>query len=107
MNRALIVLANYSPNPSSVANCMNPIIKKLSETYIIDIVTDRKRVDIPKYERKGNINIYRVDDYRIMNTTYSNKLNKINSSYLLRLLTKLFTNILKTSYYIRYVMFAK
>lgn len=107
MKRALIILGNYSPSPSSVANCMNPLIKKLSETYIIDIVTDRKRVDIPEYERKKNVSVYRVDDYRIMNTIYSNELNKINSSYPLRKMTKLFTTILKTLYYIRYVMFAK
>lgn len=107
MKRVLIVLGNYSPNPSSVANCMTPIINKLSETYSIDIVTDRKRVDVPEYETKDNINIYRVDDYRIMNTIYSNELNRINSSYPLKLMTKLFTNILKASYYIRYVMRAR
>lgn len=107
MNRALIIMANYSPSPSSVANCMKPLIKKLSEKFIIDVVTDRKRVDIPEYERNNNINIYRVDDYRIMNTYYSNKLSKINSSYILRLMTKLFISILKASYYLKYVMFAK
>jgi hypothetical protein len=107
MNKALIILGNYSPSPSSVANCMNPLINKLSETYSIDIITDRKRTDIPEIEKFNNICIYRIDDYRVMNTVYSNGLNKIDSSYLLKQLTKLFTNILKTSYYIRYVMFAK
>lgn len=107
MNRVLIILGNYSPYPSSVANCMNPIIKKLSEKYTVDIVTDRKRVDIPEYEKIDNMGLYRVDDYRIMNAIYSNELNKIDSSYLLKLMTKLVTSILKTSYYIRYVMFAR
>ncbi len=107
MKKALIILGNYSPNPSSVSNCMNPLIKKLSETYIIDVITDRKRVDVPECEIKNNVSVYRVDDYRIMNTIYSNELNKINSSYPLRKITKLFTTILKTAYYIRYVMLAK
>ncbi len=107
MKRALIVLGNYFPNPSSVANCMNPLIDKLSDKFLIDILTDRKKIDIPEYERKKNISIYRVDDYRTMNTIYSNEMNKINSSYFLKLMTKIFTIILKTAYYIRYVMFSK
>ncbi|GAB1431750.1 hypothetical protein MASR2M29_03750 [Spirochaetota bacterium] len=107
MNRVLIVLGNYSPSPSSVANCMKPLINKLLDIYTVDVVTDRKKVDISEYEKKKNINIYRVDDYRIMNTTYSNELNKIKSSSLIRCMTKLFTRILKISYYLRYVLFAK
>lgn len=107
MKRVLIIHGNYSPNPSSVANCMEPLIKRMSEIYNVDIITDRKRIDIPEYESQDNIGIYRVDDYRIMNTVYSNELNKINSSKLLKIITSLFTKTLKTLYYIRYVLFAK
>lgn len=107
MKRVLIILANYSPNSSSVANCMRPLVKKMSEKYRVDIITDRKRVDIPECEVNDNVNIYRVDDYRTMNTIYLNELNKINSSHSLRIITKIFAWILKTLYYLRYVFIAR
>lgn len=107
MKKILIVLGNYSPNPSSVANCISPIIDELRKNYNIDIITDKKRVDIPEYEFKDNINTYRVDDYRVMNTIHSNELKKIKSSKSIMFLTRIFTNILKSIYYFRYTLFAK
>lgn len=107
MKRVLIIMANHSPDPSSVANCMAPFINRISESFKVDIITDRKKLDVSKYETDENISIYRVDDYRSMNTTYCNKLNEINSTGLLRIITRIFTWILKSFYYIQYVLFAK
>jgi hypothetical protein len=106
MKKVLVILKNYSPNPSSVANCMKPIIKKLSEKHHIDILTDRKRLDTPTFEKSENINIYRVDDFRIMNTVHSNELCSIESSKILKIVTKIFTFTLKLLYYFRYSIFA-
>lgn len=107
MKRILIILANYDPNPSSVANCMQPLIKKMSEIYHVDIITNRNKVDIPEYELKDDVNIYRVDDYRTMNSIYLNRISEIKSSSILKIITRIFTLILKTLYYIRYVLFAQ
>lgn len=105
--KILVILGNYFPAPSSVANCMEPLIKKLSETYSIDIVTDRKRLNVPSMEKKDEVTIYRMDDYRTINTILVNELKKVESSPLLRLTAKFFSNVLKTLYLIRYDLFAK
>lgn len=106
MKRILIILANYDPKPSSTANCMKPLINKLTDSYVVDIITDRKDIDTPEYQLIDKVNIYRIDDYRIMNTIYLNKLKKINSVKLLKLLTKIMVNTLKAMYYIRYAKFS-
>ena len=108
MKRILIIIGNYSPNPSSVANCAEPLINKLiSKGFKIDIVTDRKQVDIPEYECINNVNIYRIDDYRVMNTGVLNELTKIESTKALKFLTRVFSFFLKSFYYIRYCTLAK
>ena len=107
MKRGLIIIANYHPNPSSVANCMKPLIERLSKDYIIDIITDKGKVDVLNHEIKDKMNIYRIDDFRKMNTQYLNDLMKINSSFALKLFSKILSNTLKIFYYIRYVAFAK
>ncbi len=106
MKSILVILANYSPNPSSVANCMTPLIEKISNVYNVDIITNRKRMDIPPCDKNGNKTIYRVDDYRIMNTYYLNELNKVNSNFILKKMTSLFTVISKSFFYMSYVLFA-
>ena len=60
MKRGLIIIANYHPNPSSVANCMKPLIERLSKDYIIDIITDKGKVDVLNHEIKDKMNIYRI-----------------------------------------------
>lgn len=107
MKKGLVILANYHPNPSSVANCMKPLIRNLSKICDIDILTDRTHVYIPQFEIVDNINIYRIDDLRKMNTFGLDDLVKIESSYPLRLITKGISFILKGLYYLKYVIIAK
>ena len=105
--RVLVVMGNHSPMSSSVAICMEPLIKRMASSFDVDIVTDRKRIDIHQVEQVNGVRIHRVDDYRVMNTTVMNEAQQINSAISLRLLTKLFANMLKSCYYLRYVLFAK
>ncbi len=108
MKRVLVILGNYSPNPSSVAICAEPLIQRLiSRGYKLDIVTDRKRIDIPEYEYINPINVYRTDNYRVMNTSHLADLAKINSSKALKSITRVVSFFLKACYYIRYCMFDK
>lgn len=107
MKRILIIMGNHSPESSSVANCIEPLIEELvNNGFEIDIVTDRKQVKIPQYERMDNINVYRVDDCRAMNTITLYELQQIESTKTLKILTQLFIFILKACYYIRYCSFA-
>lgn len=106
MKKALVILANYDPNPSSVANCMKPLIDEMSKTFEVDILTNRDRVDILAKEVVGKANIYRVEDFRRMNTFHLNELKKIDSSGVLKFATRFTVNGLKILYYLRYVLFA-
>src|SRR4051812_16363220 len=100
-------MGNHSPQPSSVANCVAPFINKMADNgFDIDVVTDRKDVNFPKFERINNVNIYRVDDYRTMNTTNLNEIQQIESTRLLKFFTKLFSLTLKVLYYTTYCLLA-
>lgn len=107
MKNILIIMGNHSPEPSSVANSMEPLIKELAKKYSIDLVTNRKRVNFKSVSNTTDLNIYRVDDYRSMNTNHVNSLTKINSAKHLQMITKIFGLILKVLYYIHYSLFAK
>ena len=54
-------MGNHSPEPSSVANSMEPLIKELAKKYSIDLVTNRKRVNFKSVSNTTDLNIYRVD----------------------------------------------
>lgn len=107
MKNILFIIENFSPSPSSVANCMQPYIDKLAEEYNIDVITDRKRTDISEIDTKNNVTVHRVSNYRIMNTMHLSDLQAIDSSKLLKFVTKIFVFILKALYYARYALFAK
>ncbi|WP_071392694.1 glycosyltransferase family protein [Bacillus tuaregi] len=108
MKRILIVMGNHSPVPSSVANCVEPLVKKMIDSgFEVDVVTNRKQVSFPKYERIHNVNIYRVDDYRTMNAVILNEAQQVNSTKVLKLLTRIFSLCLKGLYYAKYCAFAK
>jgi hypothetical protein len=103
MKRILIILGNYSPNPSSVAICTEPLIQKLIHRgYEVDIITNRKRIDLPAYECINRVNVYRIDDYRVMNTEHLADLVKINSNKILKFITRTVSFFLKACYYITY-----
>jgi glycosyltransferase involved in cell wall biosynthesis len=106
MKKVLIILANYSPNPSSVANCMKPLIEKLSQEHHVDVITDRKRKDVPIFEKRNNVDVYRVDDRRIMNTISVNEMIRTDSSLITRIFLKFFAFISKTAYFFRYTLFS-
>lgn len=105
MKRILIIMGNHSPAPSSVSNCAAPIISKLSERFDIDIITDRKSIQFEEYESKEKINIYRIDDYRYMNTEAMNAAKSIKSKGLTHAFALLLTALLKLIYYLRYCIF--
>lgn len=104
MKKALIILANYDPNPSSVANCMKPLIKELSNFFEVDILTDRERIDVLAEETQEHVKIYRVEDFRKMNTIHLNELKKIQSTKFLKAATNLTSFLLKVLYYFRYTL---
>lgn len=108
MKRLLIIMGNHSPFPSSVANCVEPLLNKLTQRgYKIDIVTNRTRTSTPPFENINGINVYRVDDVRAMNTQLLQEHRKIKSAPLLRFLTIFFSLFLKVAYYFKYVFFAR
>lgn len=107
MEKILIIMGNHSPEPSSVANSMEPLIKELTQKYSVDLVTNRKRVGFAKTSKVNGLNIYRVDDYRSMNTNHVNSLYEINSAKSLQFITKFFGLVLKILYYIHYSLIAK
>lgn len=107
MKRVLIILANYYPHPSSVANCMKPLIASLSENYHVDILTNRKDVNNAAQEKHNHTMVYRVDDYRAMATMHLNELNKVYSGTFLKGITKAGTLFLKTLYFLKYSLFAR
>lgn len=106
MKKALVLIKNYSPTPSSVANCMQPLLDELSRNFEIDIITDRKRIDVAKTESKDSINIYRIDDYRIMNRQHSKDLIDIKSPIVLKFFTKIVAYFVNVLYYIHYSFFS-
>ena len=55
----LICLYAYYPFANSNTNVMLPLIEKLSEKYIINIVTQNNNNRAPAYEMRDNIRIYR------------------------------------------------
>lgn len=107
MKKVLIILANYFPHPSSVANCMKPLISSLSKVYDVDILTNRKDANTPEFEENAAADIYRVDDYRAMATMHLNELNTVESSFFLKAVTKGLTIFLKIIYFLRYSFLAK
>jgi glycosyltransferase involved in cell wall biosynthesis len=108
MKSILIIMGNHSPEPSSVANCAEPLIKKLVNAgFKIDIVTNRKKITIPIYERLNGVDIYRIDDCRIMNNDLLRDHQQIESTKALKEITRLLAFILKGCYYIRLCLFAK
>lgn len=106
MRKILLIMGNYFPTPSSVAACMQPLIKEMSKTYKVDILTNKIKIEISDYEAEGNISLYRVPDVRIMNTVLLNELKKIKSDKFLIFITRIVVLILKGLYYLRYCIFA-
>ncbi|MDY0277323.1 MAG: hypothetical protein RBQ97_04495 [Acholeplasma sp.] len=107
MKNVLVVIGNYVSSPSSTANCIKPLISRLADFYNVDVLTDRKSLDFPPHQLIGGINVYSVDDYRVMNTTYLNNLCEIDTGKVLKIITKLFSILIKGFYYLRFVMFSK
>ncbi|MED3645224.1 hypothetical protein P5F75_17895 [Caldifermentibacillus hisashii] len=106
MKKILVIIGNHSPEPSSVANCTEPLINELSSRgYEIDIITDRKKVEVLNYESNGEINIYRFDNNFNVSFDLLNKLTKLKLGRLLTFLTRFFSLILKICYFIRYNIF--
>jgi|GEM_PF-1551764 len=106
MKKILMIIGNYSPEPSSVANCMQPLIMETAKFFDIDIVTDRKNLNIITYEKINDINVYRIDDHRMINNALMNEINKNKSARSLIFITRIFSFLLKICYYLRYVVIA-
>ena len=100
----LAIVGDYYPFPSSNTNCFDPLLHALEENqWSIDIITVRKSVDLPKYEKDANgREIWRIEDPRSMNTILYNKLNDIPASKALKLLNRLFAFISKGIFYLYY-----
>mgnify|MGYP001302781391 CR=1 FL=1 len=106
MKKILMIIGNYSPEPSSVANCMQPLIMETAKFFDIDIVTDRKNLNIIPYEKIDGVNVYRIDDHRMINNALINEINKNKSARSLIFMTRIFSFLLKVCYYLRYVVLA-
>lgn len=103
MKKVLVIMGNHSPMPSSVANCMQPLIERLcDEGWHVDIVTDRKSMDVAQYEQSNNADIYRIDDSRTMAIILLNQLKKVQLPAFLRAIVKIFANLLKALIYAMY-----
>ncbi|MBC8542398.1 hypothetical protein [Bianquea renquensis] len=100
----LAVVGDYYPFPSSNTNCFDPLLHALeANKWSIDIVTVRKSVDLPKYEKEANgREIWRIEDPRSMNTILYNRLNEIPAPKVLKLLNRLFAFISKGVFYLYY-----
>ncbi|GEN54615.1 glycosyltransferase family 4 protein [Halobacillus faecis] len=74
MKKILIVMGNHSPNPSSVANCVDPLIIKLvNQGHYVDVITDKKDIKTLDEEIINNVNVYRVkNNYRVINSYLDN-----------------------------------
>jgi hypothetical protein len=96
MKKILVIVAHYSPDPSSVANCMQPLLHELSKSYSVDILTNRKCLEDTAYEKGNNLTIYRIENLRLMAVNKLNDLKKINFTPLTKLFTRLFIVALKT-----------
>lgn len=106
MKKILVILGNYFPTPSSVATCMQPLLKEMAKKYKVDILTNKVKAEIPDYKTDENISIFTVPDVRVMNTILLNELRKIKSDKFLIFITRIFAFILKGLYYLRYCIFA-
>lgn len=107
MKSILVIVAHYSPDPSSVASCLHPLLQELSKAYSIDILTDRKRLEDSSYEKCENLAIHRIENFRLMAVNKLNDLKKINFTRFTKLFTRFFILALKTLYYLRYDLFAR
>lgn len=101
MKRLLVIIGNFSSNPSSVANCTKPLLDVLVKRGVkVDLITNRRYIS-EKYEDDiDNIKIYRVNDSRALLLNSLNELVSIDSG-LIRLLTKYLTYVVKLTYKIR------
>jgi len=103
MPKILIIMGNYSPNPSSVAICAQPLIDKMvSRGFDVDVVTDRKLIETAENKTINDINIYRVDDYFNININVLNRLNKVKTTKTLKKLSQFLIFALKGFYHIRF-----
>lgn len=102
----LVIIGNYYPLSSSVANCTKPLLKSLVENgHNVQLVTNNTEgKDIPSVDIDG-ISIHSIGD------TYAIQVRKINSIFektkTNKYLKAIFIKILKLPYYIRYNLFAK
>lgn len=108
MNKILVIVGNFSPNPSSVANCLEPLLNKMGEKgFQIDIVTNRRDLNSKEYSNINGLNIYRVDDVRVIVSDMMHKLEKLQTSWELNILSKLFSFFIRSCYLIRFCTFTK
>ena len=104
----LIVMGNHSPYPSSVANCVKPLINKLRDKgFEIDIITNRKKLQDLQKECIDGLNIYRVDDTRAISNNALRDLIQLEKNKKFNLLIKVIAVILKSLYFLKFVFFEK
>lgn len=104
MKNLLAIVGDYYPHPSSNTNCFDPLLKALEDDgWHVDIVTLKKLVELPNYEKESNSrDIWRIDDPRSMNTILMNQLNNIPAPKYLKFINKLFAIASKGLFYIHY-----
>lgn len=84
MKKILIIIGNFSPDKSSVALCMEPLLDSLKKHFELDVITDRTRKQDSNFEVVDGVNIYRVDDHiMISHSKYLEKKKRLKSAKLM------------------------
>lgn len=67
MKKILLIVGNYSPNPSSVGITIRPLIAALKQDgYSISLITNNTDLNYGDYEIIDDVKIYRISDNRII-----------------------------------------